>query len=181
MWSHSRRGASAASKQTSGATGQFGPGCGVAGLGAESQWVGAVRAVRDNAWRRRNVMITAGTILMEKEASHPHCFQLQDDSCPYAWMSVTHNLTPHELEEEVSATGWTFFFMANLIRTTAFGLHRSKMIAGALKRLIAGVKLQKCNCLEIHNVATHSFLGMPYVSISAHPRHIQKGMVFSGR
>jgi hypothetical protein len=55
------------------------------------------------------------------------------------------------------------------------------MIHAALKRLIANVKLQKCNCLEIDDVATHSLLGMPYVSVSAHPRHIQKGMLFSGR
>ena len=40
--------------------------------------------------------------------------------------------------------------------------------------------LQKCNCLEIDEVATRSFLGMPGVSVSAHTRHIQKGMTFSG-
>jgi len=28
-------------------------------------------------------------------------------------MAVTHNLSPHELEKELSAAGWTFFYMAN--------------------------------------------------------------------
>ena len=53
------------------------------------------------------------------------------------------------------------------------------MVRTALNRLIARVKLQKCNCLEIDEVAAKSFLGMPYVSVSGHSRHIQKGLVFN--
>jgi hypothetical protein len=126
-------------------------------------------------------MITSGTILIEKGTPHPRCFQLEDDSYPNAWMSVTHNLTSHEFEKELATAGWTFFHMASAIRTMAFGFHRAKMIQTALKRVITNVRQQRCNCLEIDDVATHSFLGMPYVSVSAHARHIQKGMVFSGR
>lgn len=29
-------------------------------------------------------------------------------------------------------------------------------------------------------MTSHSFLRIPYVSVSAHPRHIQRGMVFAG-
>jgi hypothetical protein len=126
-------------------------------------------------------MIKSGTILMEKGVLSPGCFQLEDDAHPNAWMSVTHNLSPHELEKELAASGWTFFFMAGAIRMTAFGFDRARMIHAALKRLITNVRQQKCNCLEIDDIATHSWLGMPYVSISAHPRHIQKGMTFSAQ
>jgi len=126
-------------------------------------------------------MITPGTILMDKDTLRPQCFQLEDDPYPNAWMSVRHTLTSHELEKELATAGWTFFYMAGAIRTMAFGFDRARMIHAALKRLIANVKLQRCNCLEIDDVATRSFLGMPYVSVSAHPRHIQKGIVFSGR
>ena len=126
-------------------------------------------------------MITSGTILIEKDALHPQCFQLEDDSSPNAWMTVKHNLNSHELEKELATAGWTFFYMAGSIRTTAFDFDRVKMINAALKRVISNVRQQRCNCLEIDDVATHSFLGMPYVSVSAHPRHIQKGMIFSGQ
>ncbi len=126
-------------------------------------------------------MITPGTILMGKDTLRPQCFHLEDDPYPNAWMSVKHDLNPYELDKEIAAAGWTFFYMASAIRTTAFGFDRVKMIHAAVKRLIAGAKLQKCNCLAIDDVATHSFLGMPYVSVSAHPRHIQKGLVFSGQ
>jgi hypothetical protein len=126
-------------------------------------------------------MLTPGTILMEKGTSRPQCFQLEDDPYPNAWMSVKHNLTSYELEQELVAAGWTFFFMAGEISATAFGFDRAKMIHAALKRLIANAKLQKCNSLEIDDVATRSFMGVPYVSVSGHARHIQKGAVFTGK
>ena len=126
-------------------------------------------------------MLASGTILIERDAPRPRCFELRDGSPVNAWMPVTHNFTPHELEKELSSTGWTFFFMAGAIRSTAFGFDRVRTTDKALKRLIANVERQKCNCLQIDEVAMHSFLGLPYVSVSAHSRHIQKGMIFSGR
>ena len=125
-------------------------------------------------------MITFGTMLIERDAAHPPFFQLKDDKSPHEWMTIQHKLNFHELEKELAAAGWTFFFLANAVKTTAFGFDRAKIIRAATRRLIAAVRLQKCNCLEIHDVTMHSFLGMPYVSIVAHPRHLQKGAVFSG-
>jgi hypothetical protein len=126
-------------------------------------------------------MIKSGTILIQKDALRPQCFQVEDGSYPDAWMPVTHHLTPRELETELSSEGWTFFYMASSIRRTAFGFNQARMIHAALERVIAGVKQRKCNCLEIDGVVMHSFLGIPYVTVSAHPRHIQKGILFVGQ
>lgn len=125
-------------------------------------------------------MLTSGNILIERNALRPACFQLEDAAGANAWMPVMHHLTPHQLEAELAATGWSFFYMADTIRTTAFGFDRGKMIDAALQRVISNVRKQRCNCLEVTGVTMHSFLGLPYVSISAHPRHIQKGVVFAG-
>jgi hypothetical protein len=129
----------------------------------------------------RNVMISPGTILMAKDTPRPQCFQLEEDPYPNAWMSVKHNLTSYELEQELATAGWTFFYMAKAIRTTAFGFDRARMVHAALKRVITNVRHQKCNSLEIDDVGTHSFLGIRYVRVSAHARHIQRGMVFAGQ
>ena len=86
------------------------------------------------------------------------------------------NLDGQQLSKKLAVEGWTLFYMAGGIRTTAFGFEKQGMIRAALKRLIAMVRLQKCNCLEIDDVVMHSFLGIPYVSIAGHSRHIQKGM-----
>lgn len=125
-------------------------------------------------------MIAPGAVLVKKGTPLPQRLGLENDSTAMGWASVSNHLNAHELEKELAAAGWTFFYMAGSIRATAFGFDRQKMVEAALRRVIANVGLQRCNCLEIDHVATHSFLGMPYMSVSAHSRHIQKGMVFSG-
>jgi hypothetical protein len=69
--------------------------------------------------------------------------------------------------------------MAAEIKATVFGFDKRKALRAALKRLIAKVKSQDCNGIEITRVTGKSFLKVPYVSVSAHPRHLQKGLVFS--
>ena len=124
-------------------------------------------------------MITPGAILIKKGTPLPEPLRLGTDSQAKGWASVTNTLDTHELERKLSTGGWTFFYIAGAIRTTVFGFDRAKMIHAALKHLLASVKLQKCNCLEIDDITTRSFLGMPYLSVSAHTRNIQKGVLFA--
>jgi len=72
------------------------------------------------------------------------------------------------------------FFMAGEIKTTVFGFDRQHALRAALERLIAVVKSQHCNSIEITRVTDKSFLKVPYVTVSAHARHLQKGQLFSG-
>lgn len=125
-------------------------------------------------------MITSGLLLIEPDAPRPRCFEVDAHSHPNAWTSIKYTLTPQQLEKELSATGWTFFFLAGPIRVTAFGFDREKTVDRALKRGIRAVRQQRCNCLQIESVEMHSFLGIPRVSMSIRPRHVQRGMLFAG-
>ena len=122
--------------------------------------------------------IGTGTILVEKSAQLPEFLRMEGDSTA-GWARVANHLDDHQLETELSTAGWTFFYMAGRIKATAFGFDKEKMAHAALKRLIAKVRLEKCNCLEIDEVVTHSFLGLPCVSVSGHSRHLKKGMSFN--
>jgi len=126
-------------------------------------------------------MIMSGTILIAKDAPRPPCVQVEAHAFPDAWVSVAQNLPARELEKDLVAAGWTFFYLASAVKTTAFGFDRTKMIHAALQRAITNVSLQRCNCVEIDDVSTQSFLGLSYISLTAHPRHIQKGATFSGQ
>ena len=125
--------------------------------------------------------LTPGTILAESGTLLPPSMRHERSPDPAAWMPVTSSLGPQELESALTAGGWTFFFMAGTVRATAFGFDREKSMQTALRRVIAGVKLQKCNSLEIDEVGVHTWLGIPYVSVTAHSRHFQKGSVFRAR
>jgi len=124
--------------------------------------------------------IRPGAILVKKSTLLPEPLRLENDATANGWARIANDSDGQPLEKKLAAAGWTFFYMAGAITTTAFGFGRSRMIHRALQRLFTTVTLQKCNCIEIDDVATHTFLGIPYVSVSAHARHIQKGMVFSG-
>lgn len=106
---------------------------------------------------------------------------MDNDSAAGRWSQLTSALDNRQLESQLASSGWTFFFMATPITATAFGFSRQRMFDTALARIVAAVTLQKCNCVEIDYVCANSFLGIPYVRVLAHPRHIQKGMVFSGQ
>ncbi|HSR07053.1 MAG TPA: hypothetical protein VLM42_07880 [Bryobacteraceae bacterium] len=125
-------------------------------------------------------MITPGTILIQKGTLLPPAFRPGSESYPNDWVPVKISLDPHDLEKEFAILGWTFHYMAGKVKTTAYGFDRQKALDKALALLIAGATRQKCNCLEIDEVATRTFLGLPGVSVSAHTRHIQKGMTFRG-
>ena len=123
--------------------------------------------------------LKAGTILIEEGTFVPECFRLETEPDADGWKSVA-NLEPRELDRKLNQAGWIFFYMAGEIKSTVFGLDRQKALRSALKRVISQVKAQNCNGLQITDVTSGSFLNLPCVSISAHSRHIQQGLVFSG-
>ena len=122
--------------------------------------------------------IGAGSILVEKSTLLPEPLALESGSTESGWLQVANNPDRRQIETKVSTAGWTFFLMAGTIKASAFGFSRPRMIQATLKRVIAKVKLEKCNCLEIDAITMHSFLGMPYISLSSHSRHIQNSLIF---
>jgi hypothetical protein len=123
--------------------------------------------------------IKTGTILVERNASMPKSLLLEGKSYSGGWRSVS-NLDLNGLDAAIHKAGWTFFFMAGEIKITAFGFDKQRAVRRAVKRVITNVEAHKCNCVEITDVSAKSFLGMPYVNVSAHSRHIQESSAFAG-
>jgi hypothetical protein len=123
--------------------------------------------------------IAAGSIWIEAGTHLPSSLLLQSEPDSNGWAAL--NGGRSAFEKEIQDAGWTFFFMAGEIRSTVFGFDKQKTLRTALERLIANVKSHNCNSIEITRVTGKSFLKVPYVSVSAHPRHLQKGVVFSGQ
>jgi hypothetical protein len=122
--------------------------------------------------------IRAGTILIEEGTLMPESLRLASEPDSSGWTSVK-NLDRYELDRKINKAGWTFFYMAGKIKATVLGFDKQKTVRTALKRIITNVKSQKCNSLEITQVTSRSFLKVSSVSVSAHSRHIPKGLAFS--
>ena len=121
--------------------------------------------------------IKTGTILIEGGASMPASVRLEGGTYSSGWRSVS-NLDLNQLDSAIHQAGWTFFFMAGEIKITAFGFDKERAVRRAMKRVITSVESHRCNCVEITEVSAKSFLGMPYVNVSAHSRHIQESSAF---
>ncbi|MBK7931292.1 MAG: hypothetical protein IPJ98_28590 [Bryobacterales bacterium] len=74
-------------------------------------------------------------------------------------------------------SGWTFFYLADTISAISINFNTAQAGQDAMKRLIAKAAARHCNALQVDRIAAHFFLGIPYLRVSAHPRHIQRGMV----
>jgi hypothetical protein len=123
--------------------------------------------------------IKTGTILIEVGAPKPESVRVEGGAYSSGWRSVS-NLDLSQLDSAIHKAGWTFFFMAGEIKITAFGFDKERAVRRAMKRVITNVESHKCNCVEITEVSAKSFLGMPYVNVSAHSRHIQESSAFAG-
>jgi len=119
--------------------------------------------------------INTGTILIKEGAILPECLQLESEPYSKAWRLVK-NLEGQGLDRKIHEAGWTLFFMANEIHVAAIGSDPENTTRRAVKKAIAYMKSDRFNCLEIAQVAVKHFLGCCYVTVSAHPRHIQESM-----
>jgi hypothetical protein len=123
--------------------------------------------------------IKPGTILITEDALLPEFLLLESEPYAYGWRLVK-KLDSNGLDQIISQAGWNFFYIAGVIETNAFGSDEKKTTRKAIKRIIANLKSKNFNCLEITRVAAKRSLGLPYVSVSAHSRHIQEGQALSG-
>ena len=79
------------------------------------------------------------------------------------------------LDRKLRDSGWKLFYMADELKTAVPAWGGQKTLRRGLKRLLSQTRLQHFNCLELTHLLRKRFLGIPYVSIAAHSRHIQQG------
>ena len=119
--------------------------------------------------------IEIGTLLVKAGTLLPESLQLGSDPYLKGWRLVK-NLGSSAMDRKLCEAGWTFFYMAGEVNAIAFGSDSEKTTRRAVKKVIANMKLDRFNFLEISRVAGKSFLGLPCVSVAGHARHIQESI-----
>jgi hypothetical protein len=119
--------------------------------------------------------VQAGTILMSQwpEIFDRETFDLESEPYRGQW-SVVKGLDGFALDRKIRAAGWHFFFIASQVKAMFPGAPRAEKIKNALTRILSKVSEQHYNSLEVTGIVSKHFLGVPYVAISAHPRHLQQ-------
>jgi hypothetical protein len=117
---------------------------------------------------------TSGTILIRENALLPAGLAVESEVFLPGWR-VIKNLRS-TLARNIEGANWTFFYLAGEIRVTVLGRDRPGTLRRAVKCVLAKQKGQKFNSLEITKVVSKRFLGIPFMSVTAHSRHIQQGV-----
>jgi hypothetical protein len=117
--------------------------------------------------------VQTGTILMKEWPGMTKLLGLESEPCLAEW-NLLKVLDGFALDRKIHAAGWNFFFMATEVKVMFFGSLGAAKIQNALKRILKKVKEQHFNGLEVTEIVSRRFLGVPYVTISAHSRHMQQ-------
>jgi len=118
--------------------------------------------------------VQVGTILMKEWPGMAQLLQLETEPCSGNW-SLVKTLDGISLDRKIHAAGWNFFFMAAEVKVMFWGVLGTAKIQNAMQRILAKVKPQHFNGLEVTGMVASHFLGVPYVTVSAHSRHLQQG------
>ena len=123
--------------------------------------------------------IQVGTVLMKEWPGMPQLIGFETEPGFGEW-SVVKVPDAFTLDRKIHAAGWNFFFMAAEVKAMFFGSPRAAKLQSALKRILTKVHRQHFNGLEITAIVGRHFLGIPYVSVYAHSRHLQQSCYLEG-
>src|SRR5260370_5194739 len=113
--------------------------------------------------------IKTGTILIEEGTLLPEAVRF-DSECSVAGWKLVKDLDRCGLDREMREAGWTFCCLAGEIRATVFGIDEEKMVRRTIEEILARLKSEKFNSLEITRVASYAskpFLLVRYFTFSA--------------
>jgi len=117
--------------------------------------------------------IKMGTVLIEGRALLPDSLGFESEPYSNGWR-IVRNLDGFGLERKIREAGWNFFYMAGEIKASVFGFDREKTLRRTVNRVLARLKSERFNSLEITQVAAGRFLGLWHMTVSAHARHVQE-------
>jgi len=123
--------------------------------------------------------IKAGTVLIKEGTLLPDALTFESESYSPGWRAIT-GLDGYAMDRKTHDAGWTFFYLAGESRASVVGHEAQDTVRRAVKNILAGLKSEKFNALEITSVAFKHFLGVPYATVSFHIRNMQKSRFLSG-
>jgi hypothetical protein len=117
-----------------------------------------------------------GTILLQIGACIPESVWIEKETYSPRWEEII-NLNGDDLDRQIRREHWNFFFLGSAIQGVSLGSGSAISVRRAVIRALGKSELTKCNAFEITDIQTRRFLGIRYVTVIGHSRHLQQGAV----
>lgn len=118
---------------------------------------------------------TRGTILIRESTPLPPGVKFETELFSPGW-NVVKKPDRSKLTRIIEHESWRFFFLAGGTKVTVLGRDRPGPMRRAVRRVLARQEGRKFNALEVTKVVSRRLLGIPFLTITAHARHVQEGM-----
>jgi hypothetical protein len=118
--------------------------------------------------------IKVGTVFIQNQPLILRTLALESEPYAETW-DVLQSPPNASLDRKIRDTGWSHCFVDAEVRATAHGKLSASSVHRALEQIFARVRNADFNCLEVTRIIENRFLGVPYVTVCAHSRHIPQG------
>jgi hypothetical protein len=122
-----------------------------------------------------NTLLKVGTVFVQEGAVLPSEVPLETESFSRSWKAVS-NLDGFAMGRKIEDAKWRFFYLAGQRSATAMGNEGQPAISKAVVRIMGRLPRETYNSLEVTQIVSKRFLGIPYVQVFAHARHVQEEM-----
>jgi hypothetical protein len=120
--------------------------------------------------------VSAGTMLVQEGLLLPKAAGLQSNRYSQGWRDVR-ILDRSGLDAGLRAAGWALLCIAGEIKVRILGRDGDANVGKAVRRILRQAHQMAFNCVGLNQITSTSFLGIPYLTISAQAYHIQPGPI----
>ena len=114
-----------------------------------------------------------GSVLLRSGTLTPTSVPLNLSTYCSDWQLIE-NSGGHVLDQGFRRASWNLFFLAGAIRGYAVGGGGESSIMRATSNILAKINAKGFNCAQISEIVVKRFLGVRYVRVEAHSRHLQQ-------
>ena len=116
-----------------------------------------------------------GTLFIREHTILPGGLIIETETFLPGWR-IVRDCDGYRLGRKIEQAKWNFFFLAGDVKAIVFGRQGPSSSRRAIRRILAKSESRKFNSLEIREIRTRWFLGIPFVTVTANFRHIQQGL-----
>jgi len=119
------------------------------------------------------IVLADGCLFLMKRLIVPPTLRFEGQPYSEEWR-LLRSLKSSEVDSRAQGCGWNFIFLAEAMRRTVFGLGRPWALRRATNKILAEVRKNAFNSVEITKITARQFLGLHCVTVAAHSRSLQK-------
>ena len=121
----------------------------------------------------QSAFLSNDSIFIRNDTPLPAWFRFNYVEC-HGWKALV-NVNSLALERTALATAWHFTYIAAPVVRSAYGISLQGAGRRAIKKIMQAVDKTGLNSFETATITSHSVMGLHWVQMSVHLRHLSNG------